>query len=439
MMLATVAQAQPRWAARPCARASSRSTRGLPCAVSGAVDAGPPVPQYAFFEWAPLDGGTGGNSGPSNYCTCAAPTTPDGGALTITRASGVTCSKPGTYENSVFADGDLVRCANNQLAFGAHGGLVEGAASNDCLYSEDPCDPSWTDTAICSSAVVTPPMVSPISAAATLEDTSGIVAEGASQLIATTSANKHAWGCYVQAGTAIEATVSMVGVGSSAGDCSVSASVPASGWARLQCGSTTAYGALLTAVTVSILVGSAASDTGSIAVWGCQHESGAAHGGPGVGQLSSYIPTEGTPVARSAVTRFSFGLPGNPGSMAISRWGQDNRNQGTTAYLGWQSGLTSGFEFLAFAVDADTSLRCYTSALGGAQAPANGAKSGRTWCAVSGSVGLSGQLDGVAVTPSTTATPGASQFLIVGPYNGVTQPWGEFGAICADSSATRCR
>jgi hypothetical protein len=246
---------------------------------------------YAFLELFPDTG-----AGAGAACAGTNPTGAKGEAINFTRATVGTCLKGNATTGIV--DGDLVKLTSGQPAVmpggdgsGGLGILSEPSRTNDALRSEELCNAYWTNSATCTSDTTVAP--DGTTTMETLSDSSGAASQGASRSITTSTATKHAWSCFVKAGTAAIATVSMTGAGDSAGDCSATVSGLSSTTAtRAYCVSPAAYTGSLTAVTVSVVVGSATSDTGTIKVWGCQHEDTATTG------VTSYIPT-----VASAVTR----------------------------------------------------------------------------------------------------------------------------------------
>lgn len=252
-----------------------------------------------LFEFAPASG-----AGMTAPCACTSPTTATGQALTFARASNGTCIKGNTV---AVVDGDMVTCSSGQprvMAGGngsaAVGVLVEGARTNDCLRSAELCDAlAWIDvgTPSCSSNVAPGPLGTTTMDSITDNDAAAF--EGRSQLIAVTSQNLHAVSCYVKSSTATSASITMVGVGNSAGDCTGTVTGLSSVTStRVSCGSPTLYGAGLTAVVIAIRVGTAVGDTGVLLVEACQHEV-APVTVPQTG-ATSYIATAAAPVPRAA-------------------------------------------------------------------------------------------------------------------------------------------
>lgn len=261
------------------------------------------APSYAFFEFAPASG-----AGMTAACACTTPTGAKGEAMTFTRASSATCLKGGTTTG--IADGDMVTCSSNQPRVmpggdgtGGVGLLVEGARTNSCLRSEEICNAAWSDvgTPSCSADQATGPFGT--QTMDQLTDNDGAAFEGRTQSIATTSATVHSVSCFVKAGTATAASITLVGTGSSTGDCTGTATgLSATTSTRVTCSSAAAYAGTLTAVAITIRVGTVVGDQGTLLVEGCQHEVSAAF-------PSSYISTAGATATRADETA-TFPSPG---------------------------------------------------------------------------------------------------------------------------------
>ena len=274
----------------------------------------------AIFEFAPASG-----AGMTAECACTAPAASTGQTITsFVRGSSAYCTK-GPLATGIDV-GDLVQCTANQPlvtagdASGVSGLLVERAATNDCLQSQTLENAAWTSLAtVTANAALAPDNTL---TAEQLSDVSAVAVQGSTQVIATTAARQHAFGCYVRAGTATSATISMTGTDSATGDCAATfTGLSSTTWARLQCGSPSAYAGTLTAVSVFVGVGSVAADTGTLFVWGCQHESDAVSAQPFV---TSYVPTVATSATRSATTFQWSGVLSTPINIAVV-------NQGSTA------------------------------------------------------------------------------------------------------------
>lgn len=262
----------------------------------------------------------GGAGGFSTACACTNVTTAGGGAITWVRAGSATCAPLGLATTGITTN-SIATCASNLprvVSDGtANGLLFEKAGMNDALQSEDLAT-TWTASATITTDTTTSPFVSKISDADTMTDGSAVAAQGVSQVITTSALRKHSFSCYVMAGSLSAGTISIVGTGNAAGDCSTAFSgLSGATYSRVSCYSTNAYAAGLTAVTVAITAGAAAANTGTLIVTGCQHESGDANH---QGYVSSYNPTTTAAVTRVADTPT---LPGSlfpAGGLSISAY-----------------------------------------------------------------------------------------------------------------------
>jgi hypothetical protein len=134
----------------------------------------------------------------------------------------------------------------------------------------------------------------------TITDNDAVAFEGRAQAIASTSATFHAASCYVKSVSgATAASITMVGTGSAAGDCTGTATgLSTTTSTRVFCISPAAYAGTLTSVAVTVRVGTVVADQGTVAVEGCQHETWDAT----YGYLTSYIDTTSAAATRNADT-----------------------------------------------------------------------------------------------------------------------------------------
>lgn len=245
-----------------------------------------------FFELAPLSG-----AGLTAACTGGAITSVGGTAISWTRASAATCSTVGNATTGI-TPGTMASLTNNQprVEFDGVGPAlrIEETRTNDCLRNQELDNVAWTATA----TVLADQQLSPLNATTVdrLTDSSGVAIQSVCQTIATSSATLHSVSAYVGAGTLAAGSLTMVGTGSSTGDCTAAFSgiAAATSYTRVSCVSPAAYAGTLTAVTVCVNVGAVAGDTGNLFAWGIQHEIGAFP--------TSLILTVGTSVARSGET-----------------------------------------------------------------------------------------------------------------------------------------
>lgn len=264
------------------------------------VGSGPYMGPY--FEFAPPDGGLG-----TTPCACVNPTGALGQTLTMTRNSAASCLKSNSFTSGILP-GDMVWCPTNtvRLAYAdttSHqlGIWTERDKGNNCLRSTELDNAAWT-----AVAVVTPDTTPGLDGgvnAETLTDSSAVAVEGVTQAFTTAILSVYSWSCFVQGSTATSATISMTGVGDATGDCSATATgIAAGSWTRIGCNSPAAYAGALSAVALSIGVGSTVGVTGDLFVTGCQLER-STNGSP-----SSYIQTYGAGVTRKG-DNLSYALP----------------------------------------------------------------------------------------------------------------------------------
>lgn len=401
---------------------------------------------FAFFEFAPENG-----AGMTPACACTTPTGAKGEAMTFTRASSGTCLKGGTATG--IANGDMVTCSTDQPRVGPGGNgtgplkiLIERARSNDCLRSAELCNAAWADvgTPSCSSDQQTGPL-----GTATMDqftDNDAAAKEGRSQAITTTNTVRFSASCFVKAGTATSATITLVGASNSVGDCSATATgLSTTTSTRISCSSSAAYGASPVSVTVSILVGADVTDTGTLFVEGCQVE-GAVQEARSPG---SYIATTSAPVTRQADRALFSGIAW-PSSATFSHaftWVTPAAFENTNAHfvialdannyasvftpatgvpsLNWVTSAVTRAAPAATAIVAGTTVRLWDYVLG----------TGTNEIIVC-SAGGCGTANGHASVPSGIAGTGT---IYLGWQSAGFECMGWIGQVCYDPSSTRCR
>lgn len=128
-----------------------------------------------------------------------------------------------------------------------------------------------------------------------LQDDSAAAFEGRSQAVTIATQAKYTFSVWMKTTTGTKARLTIAGTGNTAGDitCDIS-DLSTTEYRRRGCTSSAAYGAGLTAVTASVLVGNATGDTDTLYVWGAQLEASA--------YMSPYVRTTSGSQARSADT-----------------------------------------------------------------------------------------------------------------------------------------
>lgn len=398
------------------------------------------VARGPLFEFAPASG-----AGMTAECACAPVTDSQGRDIGYSRAGSTYCTK-GPLNDGIDV-GDMVVCGTNlpRVTAGDNSGVVglllENGTSNTLIRSEELENAAWTATAVVTANAAQSPANT--TTADQLNDSSGAALQGVSQSVTTSLTRLSAAGCYVRAGTATSVTVSMVGTGNSAGDCSTtSTGLSSTTWRRVWCGSTAAYAAGLTAVTVSINVGTVAADTGTIMVWGCQFEQvNPATSGLGQAFLTSYITTVAGGVGRNADTTGSLGATfalsmANQGSSAatlVLPYAPTAGLQGTGSAT--YGGATGRFLYFVFnqvrALDGTNTLTHATTWTANVAKRIASSWSGSTMTAydITASTSTSGAFDGTMET---------TEFR-VGYSGAALAPNGVIKLVCADPDPARCR
>lgn len=414
----------------------SRTSRNLDCV------------GYAFFEFAPASG-----AGMPAACSTTAPTGAKGEAMTFARASNGTCTK-GTdgLRTTAIADGDLVVLSSNVARVEANSLgelwlLVESAHTNTCLRSAEICNAAWADVGTPNCASDARPGPFGTTTMDQLNDNTDLSQEGRSQAITTTSATRHTVSCYVKAGTATEATITLRGTGNAAGDCTGTATALSTSTSkRITCTSAAAYTAALTSVTVSILVGDVAEDTGSIYVEGCDHVVSSTY-------LLSHVPT--TSAAATQLNDVAYftpasTLPLSPLSIAGSREGPaTSAAQPNTTIVAIPATSLTESTNLSLLYGNNSGLRCWNNNNFDQRVAFAPSGISRGWCAIdranaTATDRVRGEWPvGSAMVDGTNSNTGASSnaFAIrIGDYGSASGPTdGLVGRICVDPEPTRCR
>lgn len=384
-------------------------------------------------------------SGAGAACACTNVTGSRGETSTTTRANSLDCRKGGPWATSGIAVGDIVTCASNQprveldvdgtLGLEAWGGFVQTALRSDELGNA-----VWTSTEAVTSNDATAP--DNTATADRLNDTNGAVQSCTSQVIATTSATHHVVSVYVRGGSVSEAQISMTGTGSAAGDCSATVTgLSTSTWNRLWCKSSSAYAGTLTAVTVSVCVGDAVGDIGTVFAWRYNHS-------VNFPSTLLYPPPSLQAVAASATTAYEYvtftlptALSSSSGSVAVSftpAWTSGLASPLVGPQLVWldSSGRPMYGPASANAMRIFDGLNDVGNAIswtGGTTVRPWSSYAGSTLTINDGSDTATGSFDGTfGAGALTSVVVGGSSSAGISAYGIITR-------VCADPRAARCR
>lgn len=391
---------------------------------------------YAMMEFAPASG-----AGMSSECACTNVSAATGQPLVLNRPSTAVCTKGSFgFRLTNIADGDLVECGVNlprieRDADGFLSLLAETQNINDCLRSRALCTTPWADVGTPNCLADT--QVGPFGASTmdSIADDNAAAFEGRTQSIATTSATVHAACAYMKAGTATSASLTMVGTGSSTGDCTASGTgLSSTSSTRICCVSPAAYAGTLTAVAITVRVGSAVGDMGTLFVEEVDHYAATAF-------IPHPIPTDNVSVTRSsdvATITLSPAMSASIGSHAINvtpAWGASGPMGGITHFLRYDpSGQPMYF------VSFGSTLRMWD----GTSEPSTSTTftalaSRRIWSSYVGSTQSIN--DGLTTgTGSFDGTLGAGALTTISICNGGGSVADALcSRVCVDPSDTRCR
>ncbi len=257
------------------------------------------------------------------------------------------------------ATGSNLREAPVALQYGmdsgtAYGIIVDNAAIQNLLAgTRDLSSAAWINTATVTANTFQGPFGYYLSgpggkAMAQLNDTSAVLGQGGSQTVLTTSAGFYALSCWLKAGTATAARLSLAGTGNAAGDrtCTITGLSTAAQGQRYGCVTPVQYTGAVTALTVAVTVGAANADTGTIGASDCQLEQAGNNYQLLFGVVTTYIPnlaTTGTVtrgVASALFQRPDAGLVG--GALGCAGIGYSAKQYDSEASIGYLLSGTSG-------------------------------------------------------------------------------------------------
>lgn len=241
---------------------------------------------YAFFEAFPASG-----AGTFGACSTTPPTGAKGEALTFARTGNATCTKTtsGGLATSGIANGDLVELSANQPRVeydsgGVKGLLVESSRVNSLFRFIEFANALWSDV---GTPTLTGSQASPFTgtyatSAVQFDDNDAVAFEGRSQVVTVTAASAYYAHCYVKAGTATSARISLDGTAATI------TGLSSSTWSIVEVADASASAGT---VTFEVDVGSTTAATGTVAFGGCQVEAGT--------YRTSIIPTTSAAVTRN--------------------------------------------------------------------------------------------------------------------------------------------
>lgn len=262
---------------------------------------GPSFSSYAFFELAPTSG-----AGMGSACSCANITGAKGEPISWLRTGNATCSKKG-LSTTALADGDLVECGTDLPRVEPDNSVLgveaDTGATNVLLRFIETNNALWTSVGTPTGPTTS--LASPWSgtyanAAVSWGDDDALAQEGRSQTISVSAATAYTMSCWLKAGTAVDATISLDGTTASV------TGLSSSSWRLLSVTDASTSGV---AVAATILIGDAVADTGTIIFGGCQVEL--------AGIATPMIPTVAAVASRNEEGgSVAVSLPGGAGCIA---------------------------------------------------------------------------------------------------------------------------
>lgn len=395
---------------------------------------------YAFFEFAPTSG-----AGMGTECACADVTGAKGSAISWVRASSATCTK-GSYglRTTGISTGDLVGCGSNLprvvRASGGELGVMRSRAATNLLLRFIAIDnAAWADvgTPILTGSQAAPWAGTYATSAVLMEDDDAGAFEGRSQNITVTASAAYTLSCYLKAGTATKARISIDGTTQDISGLS------ATTWSIIEKADASASS---TTISVQILVGNAVTDTGTITWGGCQAEAGA--------YRTAMVPTVSATVTRAIdVGAIDLGaaspLAGNLMSMAASVSGKPATTSdvapGLLNLASDSMGSSSGKGMWLYSpASSGATMKCIAANNTGTvyTTGVSGASSGnlRGWCAATGNgAPLNGEWPvGTAMSASANlaGTFSPARYLSLGSTGAMDSI---ISQVCLSPDPSRCR
>jgi hypothetical protein len=376
--------------------------------------------------------------------TAAAGPNPSGAKgepLTFARAGSSVCHKTldGIFATSGIANEDWLLAPNDMLrqetaASGRLEILVEQGANQIAIRTAELCNAAWTDVG--TPACATDQAAGPFGTTTmdSITDNDGAAFEARQQVIATTSATQFTAFCAVKwsSGAAASASITLVGTGSSTGDCTgTKSSLSTTTSDIVECTSPAAYAGTLTSVAVRIRVGTVASDQGTLLVEACD-----------VKPANAYR-TSHQPATNVAVTRVADGAPTFSG-VSLTAMASSGSSAVTVTPLG--TSMSGGLIIMNSSGRPMYTISTTARIFDGANEPtvAHNFTRGtpkRYWSSWTGStLTVANSTDSLSTNGTFDGTMDTTGPFHVGASGvvGLTADW-RISAACIDPNSTRCR